>query len=1022
MNKHCLVLIALCVLLPAAAYAQASAGTGSISGAVTDPSGAVIPQAEVTVRNVDTNVVRTVQSNEAGRYEVVALQPGNYEIKAVKPGFASLVRTGITLAVGARAVADLSMAVSGTVETVTVSGDTAAVETDKTEVSTVVNMNDMRNLPLNGRRWDAFVMTTPGATNDGGYGLISFRGISGLYNNNMIDGMDNNQAFFSEAKGRTRLSYGISSEAVQEFQVGTSNFSAQYGRSAGGVVNAVTKSGTNDLHGTFFYFIRDDSLNAANSISAPALRALGLAPKPKDRRQQFGPSAGGAIKKDKLFYFLSYDQQKRVFPAVVVPYSSTFLTGSGTAPGYSNAVAFFKSLLGPQAREGNQWVGLSRIDWNLSPKNQISSTVNILRWDSPNGIQTAPTYGYHESANGADIVKNETVILRWNAVLAPSLVSELRFQWGRDFEAQVPNAPGPYVTITNGLNFGMPNFLPRAAYPDERRWQLSENFNWLRGRHSLKFGYDATRVRDAMINLYRGGGEYGYSTLNDFALDCGNPALPVPLKNCQAATGFAGIVGKHYSSFYQAFDTLGLAGKTEFSTVDLAFYAEDSFKPVPNLTLNFGLRYDLQTMPTLRGNPDLPATSRLNTDRNNFGPRVGLSWDPFKKQKTVLRAGAGMYYGRTQNSTIVNLITNNGQRFKSYSYIPATAGSPVFPEVLSAVPTGAAGRPDAVFASADFANPLIYQMEFSLEQEVFRNFTLTASYLSSRGQRLPLFRDTNLFPPSQTATYTVCADPQVGSSTVCSNVARTFTVPFFSGARPNTGFGYLTVADSVVNSWYNGFVLQARKRFSHGVQLQAALTISKAQDNGQSLITFTASNQPLNPFNLRQDYALSDLDQRKRFTMSAVWQPPFSRISSTGLRKALDGFQLSGIMMLADGRPYSGSTSGNPTPSGILGGLIGVGGSSRVPFVGRNTFTNPGLATVDVRLAREFKFSERLRWQIIAEGFNIFNRVLITSINTTQYNVRGAVLFPNTAFRSISATGTNLIRERQYQLGTRFTF
>jgi hypothetical protein len=1024
MNRRFLILIALCIFVAGAAFGQASAGTGSISGAVTDPSGAVVPQASVTVRNVDTNVARTLQSNEAGRYEVVALQPGAYEVKAAKAGFASLLRTGITLAVGARTVVDLSLSVSGTAETVTVTGDASAVETDKTEVSTVVNMNDMRNLPMNGRRWDAFVLSTPGASNDGQYGLISFRGLSGLYNNNMIDGMDNNQAFFSEAKGRTRLSYGVSTEAVREFQVGTSNFSAQYGRSAGGVVNAVTKSGANDTHGTFFYFIRDDSLNAANSISAPALRNLGLAPKPKDRRQQFGPSVGGAIKKDKLFYFLSYDQQKRMFPAVIVPYSGTFLTGTGTAPGYSNVVNFYRGMLGPQDRQGNQWLGLSRIDWNLSPRNQISSTVNILRWDSPNGIQTAPTHGYHESGNGSDVVKNETVITRWNAVVTPNLVSELRFQWGRDFEAQVPNAPGPYVTVTNGLNFGMPNFLPRSAYPDERRWQVSQNLNWLRGRHSLKFGYDFTPVRDTMINLYQGGGEYGFSSLDSFALDCSNPAFPLPLKGCVATptTGAQGLTGKHYSSFAQQFDTLGLGGSTKFSTLDMAFYIEDSFKPAPNFTLNLGLRYDLQTMPKMKANPDLAATSRVNTDKNNFGPRVGFSWDPFKKQTTVIRAGAGMYYGRTQNSTISNFMTNNGQRFKAYSFIPTTAGSPVFPNVLSEVPTGAAGRPNALFASGDFANPVIYQTELSVEQEVFKNFTLTGVYMATRGQRMPVFRDTNLFPQSQTATYTVCATPQVGSSTACSNVDRTFAVPFFSGARPNTNYGYLTIAESVVNTWYHGLVLQARQRFSHGIQLQAALTVSKAQDNGQSSQTFSSNNQPLNTFNLRQDYALSDFDQRKRFTMSAVWQPSLGGVNSRAVRGIFGGFQLSGILTLADGKPYSGGTSGNPTPAGILGGLIGVGGSGRVPFVGRNTFTGPGAVNVDVRLAREFKFTERFRWQLIVEGFNIVNRVHITGINGTQYNVRGAVLFPNPAFQSISSTGTNLFRERQYQLGTRFSF
>lgn len=1005
-------------------FAQASAGTGSISGVITDPSGAVMPNVEVSVRNVDTNVTRAATTNSAGRYEAVALQPGTYEVKASTPGFANIVRSGITLSVGQKAVIDLTMTVSAAVETVSVNENTPAVDTAKTEVSTIINLNDMMNLPLNGRRWDSFVLTTPGATNDGNFGLITFRGVSGLYNNNMIDGMDNNQAFFSEAKGRTRLSYGISAEAVREFQVGTSNFSAQYGRSAGGIVNAVTKSGGNDIHGSFFYLIRDDALNAKNSVSAPALRGLGLPEKPKDRRQQFGPSAGGAIKKDKLFYFLSYDQQKRTFPAVIVPNSNTFLSQTGTAPGFDNALGFYRGLTGPQGREGNQWLGLARIDWNASSRNQLSTTVNILRWDSPNGIQTAPTHANHETANGSDGVKNETVIERWSSVVSSSMVSELRFQWGRDFEFQQPNAPGPSVGITNGINFGMPNFLPRAAYPDERRWQVSQDLSLLHGKHSLKFGYDVTRVHDSIINLFQGGGEYSFSLLNDFTLDCSNPSLPLPLKNCQATptSGAQGITGKHYTSFQQQFDTLGLRGATKFNTFDLAFYLEDSIRPVSTLTINLGLRYDLQTMPSLTGNPALPATSRLNTDRNNFGPRLGASWDPFGKQKTVVRAGAGMYYGRTQNSTISNFITNNGQRFKGYFFLPSTAGSPVFPNVLTDIPQGAAGKPNALFASKGFANPLIYQMEFSVEQEIFKNFTLSGIYMATRGQRLPLFRDTNLFPTSQQATYTVCGSPQVGTSTSCGNVAQTFTVPFFSGARPNGDFGFLTAAESVVNTWYHGFVVQAKQRFSHGFQLQAAFTVSKAQDDDQNSQTFSANNQPLNPFNVRQDYSLSDFDQRKRFTASAFWQPPFSFIGSKSLRRALDGFQFSGILVLADGRPFSPTISGNPTPSGVSSGILGAGGSARVPFLGRNVYTNPGLATLDMRLAREIKFSERVRWQLIAEAFNVLNRVNITGINTAQYNIRGSVLFPRTDFQSIATTGTNIVRERQLQLGTRFTF
>ena len=795
-------------------------------------------------------------------------------------------------------------------------------------------------------------------------------------------------------------------------------------RSAGGVVNAITRSGTNDLHGGFFYRIRDDSLNAANPVGGPQLIALGMASKTQDRRQQFGPSLGGALMRDKLFYFMSYDQQKRVFPAVVIPYSSSFLTSSGTAPGYSNAVSFFNGMVGPQDRQGNQWVGLSRVDWNATPRNQFSSTVNIVRWDSPNGIQTAPTHGYHASANGSDAVAAETVIGRWTGVVTPSFVSEFRAQWGRDFEAQLPNAPGPYVTVTNGINFGMPNFLPRTAYPDEKRWQVSQNLSWVRGRHSLKFGYDITQVNDQMINLYNGGGTFSFSTLNDFALDCGNPAFPLPLSACQAATVVptGTIVGKHYTSFNQAFDTLGQGGATEFKTTDLGLYLEETFRPIPSVTLNLGLRYELQTVPSLKGNPDLPATNRVNIDKNNFGPRFGISWDPFGQQKTVIRLGGGVYYGRTQNSLFANLITNNGTRFKSYSLIPSSAGSPVFPNLLPGIPTGSGARPDVVYASSDFANPAIYQTELSVEHEVFRNFTLSAIYMGNRGTRMPIFRDTNLFPSTQTATYIVCSVPQVGSATTCASPLTSFTVPFFTGARPNTSYGYMTIAESVVNTSYNALVIQARKRFSKGFQLQAGFTWSKALDDDQNSITFTSSNVPMNPFNLSQDYSLSDFDQRRRFTMSGVWQLPAHLIDAKPLRRALEGFQLSGIFTVADGRPYSGTVSGNPSPSGIQSGLLGVGGSSRVPYIGRNTFTNPGVANVDARLSREVKFSERVRWQLIIEAFNLANRVQVAGINTTQYNIRGSVLFPRTDFQTTSSAGTNLFRERQLQIGTRLTF
>jgi outer membrane receptor protein involved in Fe transport len=1005
-------------------FGQAASGTGSVSGLVTDPSSAAVPDADITVRNVGTNVARTLKTSYAGFYEVDALQPGDYEVRASKAGFANLVRSNITVSVGQRALVNLAMQISPTSETIVVSGETAAVDTEKTDVSTVVNLKDMMNLPMSGRRWDSFALSTPGTSNDGGFGLLSFRGMSGLYNNNMIDGMDNNQAFFSEAKGRTRLQFAYSIDAIQEFEVGNSGFSAQYGRAAGGVVNAVTKSGGNTIHGTGFYLIRDDSLNAANPFSANQLVAVGLPGKPKDRRQQFGGSVGGPVKKDKIFYFLNYEQQKRNFPMSVVPSSSSFFNSSCTAPGCPQVVSFFQSLVETQPRQGNESVGLGKVDYNLNPRNTLTGSVNILRWDSPNGIQTAPSTSVHESMNGSDGVSDETVIGKWTSSFTPTFQSELRFQYGRDFEFQLPNAPGPSVSTTNGINFGMPNFLPRAAYPDEKRLQFSQNLSLLHGSHSIKFGWDVSRVDDLQINLFSGGGVYSYSSLNNFALDCGNAVLPVPLTTCSASTTGGGVTGAHYNTYTQAFDSLNAAGSTDFKTWDYAGYVEDNWRPASNLNINLGVRYEVQTVPTLHGTPLEPRTSALKTDKNNFGPRFGLSWDPTKDQKTVIRLGGGLYYGRTQNSTIANLITNNGVRFVSYQLTPTSAGAPIFPAVLSAPPTVAGTKPDIVFADSHFVNPITYQGDFSIEREIVHNTTLTAIYMVNRGQRMPVFLDTNL-PATVPNTYTICGTVLNGTASSCANPAGTITVPFYTGARPNPNFGFMTDVASVVNTWYNALVIQARHRFSHGFQMDAGFTWSKAQDDDQNSQTFSTSESALNPSSLKSDYSLSDFDQRKRFTFSGVWELPTHNIQSKNLKRVVDGFQISGIVALVDGRPYSGVISGSPgkpSPTGTTFGALGIGGSSRFPGVGRNTLTNPGANSVDVRLSRTINLTEHIHWLLIAEAFNVANRYEITSINTTQYQFSGVTLFPQSSFQTRSGSGTNLFGARQIQLGTRITF
>ena len=297
------------ICVSGAAFAQ-TAATGNIEGVVTDASGGVLPGVTVVIKNAETNVAREVTSDSGGRYRATALQPGTYEVTANLAGFQAPALGRIEVLVGQTQAVDVAMRPAGVSEAVTVTGESPLIDTQRTDVSNVVGERAIENLPINGRRWENFVLLGPAVTNDGNFGLVSYRGISGLYNNNTVDGADNNQAFFSEARGRTRTSYSISQAAIKEFQVGVSNFSAEFGRAAGGTVNAITKSGTNTFHGEGFYFLRDDKFQAQDPFTPI---------KPDERRQQYGVSTGGPLRADKVFYFVNFDQQRRDFPLLRAP-------------------------------------------------------------------------------------------------------------------------------------------------------------------------------------------------------------------------------------------------------------------------------------------------------------------------------------------------------------------------------------------------------------------------------------------------------------------------------------------------------------------------------------------------------------------------------------------------------------------------------------------------------------------------------------------------------------------------------
>jgi hypothetical protein len=849
-----------------------TAGTGAISGTVKDPSGAVVAGAEVTVKNVSTGAERKFTTNDAGIYLASLLQPGQYEVRTRKEGFAEVIRQNVRLEVGQTLVVDVEMPLRAAQETITVTSEPGLVETEKIEVSQTISQELVENLPLNGRRWDNLALLSPGVGEDGGFGGITFRGISSLYNNNMVDGADNNQAFFSEARGRTRLAYGYSINSIKEFQVQTAVYTAEYGRAAGGVVNAVTKSGTNNWHGDFFYFIRDkaflarDPVGNVTPVILPGSTTAITGFKPDERRQQFGGSFSGPLAPDKIFFFLNYDQQRRSFPAIIAPFDATFadttisssqvsqcitqatnITFLGITPtDCTNVVNALQPLTATVApRRGDQWLGLAKVDIQANASNRISAVYNALRWDSPNGILTGPVLRNTELNNGTDLVTNDYVIVTWSSVWTQTVVNEAKFQWGRDFESQVPNGSGPEFQITGPANFGMPRFLPRGKFPNETLWQWADNLSWQRGRAEWKFGVDINRRTNDIQNLFNGGGQYGYTGSRTIyfpgapnVTGC-SPTFDLTTmtsgQSCslQSMTRFVTdlVTGSRtYGSFTQAVDPVTGDGLGKFKTTDYNFYAQFNIKWRPNVKINLGVRYELQDLPDpVNPNPAIPENGVLNTDTNNFGPRVGFSWALGREQKQVIRGGYGMYYGRTQNSTVFVHLFQNGLTQVTFNFSGSGAsgtpntnpmttnyrssapscGAPQAPNTTfpqpSTVPAltpifGTTGpTPTATFSSLaafqmlcgtttpasavqtlspDYVNPLVHQYDVAYEAELPWKLGLTVSYVGSRGNHLPVFYDDNLPAPSATRTYRVF-DGAGTALPIDASGATQFSVPFF---------------------------------------------------------------------------------------------------------------------------------------------------------------------------------------------------------------------------------------------------
>ena len=1043
------------LMLNSTASAQ-TAAAGSITGTIVDSSGAVVPEASVVVHSGDTGVDRSTATNSSGIYNATFLPPGHYVLTVNKSGFAKVVREDLTLEVGQTLTISLQLPVKTTQETVTVTGEGPVVDTQKTEQSQVVDRNLVKNLPTLGRRWDNFVLLTPGVTTDGA--LVSYRGISGLYNNNSVDGANNNQAFFSEARGRSAATTGVpyiySLDALQEFQVSSSNYSSEFGQAAGGVVNAVTKSGSNGIHGDLFYYLRYPTLNALDSFN----KSKGIYTQSVKQQQQFGGSVGGSIIKDKLFYFLNYDGSRKVFP-IAYTSSSTFplaCPAQVSTVQCSTANGYLSSLVGSYARAGVNDIGFGKLDYYLNSTNHISAAFDFDNYHAPNSYTSGTTSNNSSiTTNGPIVLHERFFVTNWDSTLRPTIVNNLRYQWGVDNEITGANSGGPSVSVASVTTYGMPNALPRPAFPDETRNQIADTLSISLGKHQLKTGFDINLIHEVAINLFQGGGVYSYSGSAQAAFN--NWILDVYDIN----TG-NGLTGRHFNSFTQVTDPITGVRKDDFHDHDYAGFFEDSWKVRPNLTLNLGVRYELQDVPQPpKPNTLTPLTTlyttTLNIDKNNFGPRIGIAWNPYTG--TVIRTGYGMFYGKTSNSTFYALRVENGVYQQTFNCTPTSCSALAFPNLIFTPPDL---KPTAPFSGAvtptvtaftpptgtqlahglvpDYVNPLVHEAEFTVEQQLPGGISFSTGWLFSRGLQLPVFTDANIAPATTTHTYDIL--------NASGGIAQTITLPFYT-TRLNPQTGSILNGYSIANSIYNALVVSIRKPMAHGIEALINYTFSKATDDGAvagANGTFFGTDPPLDPKNQKQEISLSDLYQKHRLVTSVVWAPTYaSHLSNTAARLILDGFSFSGVMTVASGEPIFATISGFPTggvDSGVTGGEItNTGGTTggRPPQVGRNVYIGPSLYNVDFRIMRQFTLHENLKLQFLGEAFNIFNHTNIISVNGTAFNfaavgATGCVaslaggtngcIMPNAAFNApTGSTASNgLYTARQLQFSAKIVF
>ncbi|MGH9312324.1 MAG: TonB-dependent receptor [Vicinamibacterales bacterium] len=954
-------------------YAAAQSATGSIEGAVVDQSGAVLPGVNVTLTHAATGVSRTVVTDAQGLFRAPLLPVGAYEIATELGGFTSRRQADVILTVGQVLTLRIEMRVASVAETVTVSGASPVIETSRSQVSSTVNATAVANLPVNGRNFIDFALLTPGVTKDVRTGDISFAGQRGTLNSLVVDGADNNNTFFGQALGRTgsgRAPYQFSQDAVQEFQVNSNAYAAELGRAGGAVINVVTKSGTNRLTGSVFEFYRDKSLNANDAINVLNNRG-----KSAYHYNQFGGTLGGPIRRDRDFFFFNYDGQRNKQP------NDVFLnlpTNTPSDPATLAAVAQLRPLAQSWIRTQDQDVFLAKTDHQLTQAHRLTLRYNHQSFTGE-GFEAGGPQNTLEHT-GASKVTTDAFNVAVASVLGSSLFNEVRAQYARDKEPGFANSDKPEATIRQGgstvLVIGRNFFSPRET--TITRWQLADTVTWARGEHKMKAGFDFQF--DDILNFFPGNfsGSYTFNSLAGF--QSGRPSAS----------------GERY---VQAFPGDGTTGPTTKPDIqEYSFFAQDEWRLTPDVTLNAGLRYDLQKFakPPVR-NPDAQLaaagidTSVLNTDTNNWGPRIGMAWSPAGK-RYVARAGYGLFYGRTPSIMVGTAHSNNGINVQTITF---TGGQvPTYPSILPGIPAGVVLPSPTIFVfDGEYENASVHQASAGFDMEIAPYTSIGVNYLFVKGTDLPRSTDINIGTASP-VTFTVTGTGE-----------RLAHYQFAAG--PFRNFARIIAFQSTAESIYNGVTFEINRRFAGHLQARAAYTIGGVEDNvpdATAVVPASGDDAKFasNPADFDADRTDGNNDQRHRFVASAIYAT--DRYGRDGIAGTLlDDWTFSVILTAQSGQPYSAYVSAD----------INRDGNNRndiAPGTERNQFRIASQVSLDTRIARDIPI-RRARAQLIVEAFNLLNRDNISSVRTGLYSSTGTTLTRTTNFQEpLTSSGPRIIQ------------